>query len=83
MKQATGNFDGINGCQLYYKAWMPGAKPKATLAIVHGAGEHIERYKNPIDALLPSGYAVVGYDQRGHGQSGGRRGINRMKKLSC
>jgi len=67
-------FEGVKGCRLYYKAWMPEVKPKAVMAIVHGVGEHIERYKNFVDALPASGYSVIGYDQRGHGNSGGQRG---------
>jgi hypothetical protein len=46
MEQTSGNFYGTNECKLYYKAWLPEESPKATLAIVHGAGEHIDRYEN-------------------------------------
>jgi alpha-beta hydrolase superfamily lysophospholipase len=74
MEQSAGNFDGINGCKLYYKTWLPEEHPKAALVIVHGAGEHIDRYHNVVSALLESGYALVGYDQRGHGRSEGLRG---------
>jgi alpha-beta hydrolase superfamily lysophospholipase len=81
MEQSAGNFDGINGCKLYYKTWLPEAHPKAALLIVHGAGEHIDRYQNVVSALLESGYALVGYDQRGHGRSEGQRGhINSWKE---
>jgi len=74
MKLKTGKFEGLNGCQLYYKTWFPDEPPKATIVIVHGAGEHIDRYKNLVDVLTKSGYALLGYDQRGHGRSEGKLG---------
>jgi alpha-beta hydrolase superfamily lysophospholipase len=74
MKEQTGYFEGVKGLQLFYKIWSPDKSPKAILAIVHGAGEHIGRYQNMVDALVPAGFILTGYDQRGHGQSEGRRG---------
>ena len=74
MKQSSGNFEGMNGCKLYYKTWLPEAHPKAALVIVHGAGEHIDRYQNVVNGLVESEIALVGYDQRGHGRSEGQRG---------
>jgi alpha-beta hydrolase superfamily lysophospholipase len=41
---------------------------------VHGLGEHIGRYDHVAAALCAAGWDVAGYDQRGHGASGGRRG---------
>jgi len=74
MKIETGVFEGLNDCQLYYKTWLPTESPKATLVIVHGAGEHIDRYQNLVEILGTSGYALMGYDQRGFGRSKGKRG---------
>ena len=74
MKEQTGQFEGVNGTQLLYKAWLPDSPPRAILAIVHGAGEHMGRYQNLVDALVPAGFLLTGYDQRGHGQSEGQRG---------
>jgi len=45
-----------------------------TVLIVHGLGEHIGRYGAVAARLNAAGYHVVGYDQRGHGESGGARG---------
>jgi alpha-beta hydrolase superfamily lysophospholipase len=42
--------------------------------VVHGLGEHIGRYVALTKALVHAGYSVTGYDQRGHGRSGGPRG---------
>ncbi|MBL0912672.1 MAG: alpha/beta hydrolase [Bacteroidia bacterium] len=44
------------------------------VAIVHGMGEHKGRYAHVADFFLHSGYSVALFDQRGHGNSGGKRG---------
>ncbi|MCD6569834.1 MAG: lysophospholipase [Deltaproteobacteria bacterium] len=58
---------------IFWKAWYPKDRPKAVVHTIHGYGEHIDRYKNVIDELVPSGYALIGTDHRGHGRSDGRR----------
>lgn len=47
--------------------WMPADPPRASIIIVHGMGEHIMRYQHVAAALTDAGYAVYGYDLRGHG----------------
>ena len=49
--------------------------PRGTVLIVHGLGEHIDRYGHVAEWLASRGFRVVGYDQRGHGQSEGMRGL--------
>jgi len=73
MKEQTGRFEGTNGLQLYWQAWLPDGSPKAILVVIHGAGEHIGRYGNMVNGLVPAGFIVAGYDQRGHGRSEGQR----------
>jgi len=41
---------------------------------VHGVGEHIGRHQADGEALAEGGYILAGFDQRGFGKSGGRRG---------
>jgi alpha-beta hydrolase superfamily lysophospholipase len=48
--------------------------PRGLLLIVHGVGEHSGRYQHFADTLAPAGYALRGFDHRGHGLSGGLRG---------
>ena len=48
--------------------------PKGIVLIVHGLGEHAGRYEGVAQLLMQSGFAVRGYDQRGHGRSDGQRG---------
>lgn len=49
------------------------ADPKAALLLVHGIGEHSGRYVHVGHFLASAGIDVVAYDNRGFGQSGGRR----------
>jgi alpha-beta hydrolase superfamily lysophospholipase len=39
------------------------------VVLVHGMGEHLRRYDHVADALTAQGFAVYGYDHRGHGAS--------------
>jgi alpha-beta hydrolase superfamily lysophospholipase len=48
--------------------------PRAVVLIVHGLGEHAQRYRHVARRLLQWGFAVRAYDQRGHGESTGARG---------
>jgi alpha-beta hydrolase superfamily lysophospholipase len=63
-----------DGLEMYSKAWLPAGKPKATVCLVHGVGEHIGRYQPDGEALAGAGYILAGFDQRGFGRSGGQRG---------
>ena len=45
--------------------------------IVHGLGEHIGRYEHVARHLNQHGWATVGFDHRGHGNSPGKRGALR------
>jgi alpha-beta hydrolase superfamily lysophospholipase len=75
MQHMEGHFRGVNDLELYYQAWRPEAAPRAVLAITHGFGEHSGRYMNVVDYFVPRGYAVYGFDLRGHGRSPGKRGF--------
>ena len=44
------------------------------MLLVHGLGEHAGRYDARGQRLNGWGFAVRGYDQYGHGESGGARG---------
>lgn len=74
MIHQEGTFSGHGGLELYYQRWRPEGEVKATLAIVHGHGEHSGRYSNVVDWFVPRGYAVYAFDLRGHGRSAGPRG---------
>lgn len=74
MKTENGTFTAQDGTSIYWKAWLPEGTPKAVVHLIHGYAEHIERYGNVVNELVPAGYAVFGNDHRGHGKSQGRRG---------
>ena len=64
-----------DGTRLHLQSWPAAeAPPRGTVLIVHGLGEHIGRYAHVAAFLNGRGWSVVGYDQRGHGRSGGARG---------
>ena len=63
-----------DGVSLYNTAWLV-AEPKATVLIVHGYAEHIERYNHEASVLNNLGYSAFGYDQRAHGRSDGKDGF--------
>ncbi len=62
-----------DGGKLHVREW-PCDDARGTVLIVHGLGEHIGRYDHVAAQLLRCGRNVVGYDQRGHGTSDGKRG---------
>ena len=68
------NWKTSDGLQMYSKSWAPKGRPKATVCLVHGHGEHIGRYAHVAAALTEKGYALLGFDLRGHGKSAGPRG---------
>ncbi|MGQ9629309.1 MAG: lysophospholipase [bacterium] len=75
MEHSEGTFRGAGGLDLYYQFWRPeGGECRAVLAIVHGFGEHSGRYTSVVNYLAPRGFAIYGFDNRGHGRSPGQRG---------
>ena len=58
----------------YMQGWEPEGKPRAIVCLIHGLGEHTGRYAHVGKALNDAGYALFGFDLRGHGQTGGARG---------
>lgn len=63
-----------DGTTLFWVSLAP-VEPTALVVILHGYGEHSGRYLHVVDALVQCGFAVLRYDMRGHGRSGGRRGF--------
>lgn len=51
-----------------------GRSLRGVVILVHGLGEHAGRYEHVAHRLNDWGFAVRGYDQYGHGESGGPRG---------
>lgn len=74
MDHEEGTFRGTGDLELFYQRWRPDDEPRGVLAIVHGLAEHSGRYGTVVDRLVPSGFAVYGFDLRGFGRSPGQRG---------
>jgi alpha-beta hydrolase superfamily lysophospholipase len=63
-----------NGQILRGMIQSPGENTKAVIVMVHGLGEHIQRYIHLADLFKKEGIAFLGVDLPGHGRSEGRRG---------
>lgn len=74
MKTFETNIKASDGTDFFVRGWEPDIKPKALVALIHGLGEHTGRYEHVAKAMTNAGYAMVGFDLRGHGKSGGIRG---------
>lgn len=70
----TITFPSTGGATLYGEVYLPAGKPRAVALMVHGYAEHCGRYREVANVLVAEGFAVVGYDYRGHGRASGRRG---------
>ena len=66
----------IDGNPTALRHWPlpPGLTLRGGVLLVHGLGEHIGRYDALAQHLNDWGFEVYGYDQYGHGASGGPRG---------
>lgn len=82
MKHTDGTFIGARGLSIYYQYWEPEKTPRALLLVVHGAGEHCNRYEVLARHCTAQGYVVAGLDHPGHGKSDGEYGhIDRFRDL--
>ncbi|MCS6819821.1 MAG: alpha/beta hydrolase [Chitinophagales bacterium] len=61
------------GKKVYAQGWAP-PQSKGVVCIVHGFAEFSDRYEHVARFLGAHGYAVLTYDQLGHGKTEGRRG---------
>jgi acylglycerol lipase len=74
-REREGEFPGVGGLRIVWRAWLPDSEPRAVVVIAHGAGEHIGRYEHVAARLVSDGFAVYGLDHRGHGHSDGPRAL--------
>lgn len=68
------SFVTSDGLALPWRRW-PLAGARGHVLVVHGLGEHGGRYQALAGKLNAAGFAVSTYDQRGHGQAPGARGV--------
>jgi alpha-beta hydrolase superfamily lysophospholipase len=75
MKTFKANWENEEGINFFAQGWGPEERqPKAFIALIHGLGDHTSRFTHVGKAMTESGYALAGFDLRGHGRSGGARG---------
>jgi alpha-beta hydrolase superfamily lysophospholipase len=71
-KHEEGFLNSADHLRLYWQRYTP-PSARATVAVLHGGGDHSGRYPGITLALVEAGYQVALVDFRGHGQSDGRR----------
>ena len=73
--QKTMHLTTCDGLPLFVRqTCAAGAIPARTLVVIHGAGEHSQRYEHWARLLAQHNWRVVSIDQRGYGLSGGLPG---------
>lgn len=56
---------------LVSRRWCGDTAPRFVVGIVHGMGEHADRYKHVAEYFVSQGATALAIDQRGHGRTGG------------
>ncbi|KAF4739840.1 hypothetical protein FOZ62_021448, partial [Perkinsus olseni] len=90
----TSVFKGSDGCELFLRRWTAehpvssGGGDAMAVFLVHGMGEHSQRYHELASTLLkalPPGSVVYCHDQRGHGQTavGLGGGLSALGRVPC
>jgi hypothetical protein len=59
--RTTGSLDGAGAVALFTQSWLPddATEIRGTVVIVHGFGEHSDRYDHVADRLSAEGFAVA------------------------
>lgn len=63
----------FNGRRFHGITWQPEHYDRV-MVVIHGIGEHVERYAPLAEFFNKEGYLVTGIDHYGHGKSDGKRG---------
>lgn len=75
MMQVTKDYmNASDGHELFYARYEP-PNPIGHIHIIHGMAEHIGRYEEFAEYLASRGFVVSAHDQRGHGKTAERNGI--------
>lgn len=61
------------GQTIFAQGWNP-PQTKGVVCIIHGFNEHSTRYEHVAKRLCQAGYAVLTFDEFGHGKTTGKRG---------
>lgn len=64
-----------DGTRLYLREWGDPSGANAIIVLLHGVGEHCQRYEHVARQACERGFFMLGYDRRGHGRSEGKQGL--------
>ncbi len=74
MRQVETEWLSSDQVLFYSIEWLPDTEPQQAITLVHGLGEHANRYQKVAEYFTSHGCSVLAFDQRGHGKTGGKRG---------
>jgi alpha-beta hydrolase superfamily lysophospholipase len=63
------DFTSVGDVPIATYRWDPAGAPRAIAQIVHGVGDHAQRYGHVAEALTRAGHVVYAHDHRGHGNT--------------
>ncbi len=63
-----------DGADIAVRTWRPAGEARGVIQLIHGLGEHIDRYSRFAEAAVARDLLVVGHSHRGHGEQPVRRG---------
>ncbi|MDG2015044.1 MAG: alpha/beta fold hydrolase, partial [Pirellulaceae bacterium] len=72
-QQSTTQWATSDGTRIQSRQWLA-TKPRATLLLIHGMGDHSGRFGHVAQYLNTQRISVLAPDLRGHGRSDGQRG---------
>ena len=66
-----GFFPARDGTNIFYRVWLRDGANGCLL--IHGYGDHSDRYQELVDSISDLGYSFYAFDLRGQGRSEGKR----------
>jgi acylglycerol lipase len=63
-----------SGKTICAQSWAPDGKARAAVALVHGFGEHVGRYRHVAERFVDAGFFFAGLDLPGHGRTDATHG---------
>lgn len=76
MNEREWQWPARDGKAVFARRWAPEEDNdvQAVVVLIHGKGEHSGRYRHLAENFTADGYAVLAFDQLGHGLTEGKRG---------